>query len=103
MYNHLTPEEGIEWVKRFGQQSGSSFTNECTYAGYKDVPVSYLLCEDDKCVVPAEQQRGIDRIEKARGKKVDVTRGHYDHIPTVSNAQAVIDWIVNVAEKGDKE
>lgn len=53
-------------------------------------------------VNPENQQKGIDRIEAATGKKVDVTRGHWDHCPTVTHFGDSIKWIVSVAEKGGK-
>lgn len=103
VFTDLTPEEGIAWVKKFSQHSGISFTNELTYAGYKDVPVSYLFCEGDKCVPPSTQQKGIDTIEKASGRKVDITRIPNDHVPNASAPEKVVDWFVKIVEKGSQE
>lgn len=103
VFNHLSPEEGLELAKQFLQHSAVSFANELTYAGYKDVPVSYLFCEEDLCVPPTAQQKGIDAIEKASGRKVDVTRIKSDHCPNVSHPQEVIDWFVGMVEKGGRE
>ena len=87
-------------MKRFVHHSAISFTGELTYPGYKDVPVSYLFCENDKCIPPSVQQKGIDMIEEASGNKVDVTRINNDHCPSISAPEKVIDWFVSVAEKG---
>ncbi|KAF2684508.1 alpha/beta-hydrolase [Lentithecium fluviatile CBS 122367] len=102
-FSDLPLSEGTKWVKTFSEHSAISFANELTYAGYKDVPVSYLFCEADECVIPAAQQRAIDVIEKANGGKVDVTRIKSDHCPNVSHPEMVVDWFVGLVEKGGKE
>lgn len=99
-FNDLSPEDGTAWVKRMPQHSAFSFGTELTHAGYKDVPSSWLFCEGDLCIPAKYQRDGIDRIEKASGKKVDVLRKPWDHIPIVSHAEEVADWIIAAAEKG---
>lgn len=86
-------------MKKFPQHSAVSFGDELTYAGYKDVPVSYLFCENDKCVPPEVQQKGIETIEEASGEKVDVTRINSDHCPMISAPDKVVEWFVGLAEK----
>lgn len=87
-------------MKKFPHHSAVSFAGELTYAGYKDIPVSYLLCEEDLCIPVNIQRQGIDLIEKVSGKKVDVTSIKAGHCPTESAPQKVIDWILDVARKG---
>jgi hypothetical protein len=103
IFSDLPLAEGVEWVKTFAEHSAISFSNELTYAGYKDVPASYLFCETDKCILPAAQQRGIDIIEGASGKKVDVTRIQSGHCPNVSHPEKVVDWFVALIEKSGRE
>jgi hypothetical protein len=79
--------------------SGVCFTNELTYAGYKDIPVSYLTCEEDLVIPLKNQKLGIEKIEKLSGKKVDVTSIKTGHIPPASHPQLVVDWILDVAGK----
>ncbi|EXJ87549.1 hypothetical protein A1O3_04509 [Capronia epimyces CBS 606.96] len=97
--NHLTPAEGEAVIRRFARHSSVSFGGELTYPGYKDVPVSYLLCEDDLCIPPNIQKAEIDMIEKESGNKVRVTRIPADHCPNITSTQETIDWIVDVAEQ----
>jgi hypothetical protein len=56
VFSSLSPEDGAAKMSIFGRHSSTCFGNELTYAGYKDVPVSYFLCEDDLCVLPEVQQ-----------------------------------------------
>jgi hypothetical protein len=81
------------------EHSSISFGNELTYAGYKDVPASFLFCENDTCVPPEVQQKSIDNIEEASGNKVDVTRINTGHCPMVGALDKVVDWFVGLAEK----
>ena len=92
-------EEAVFWIRKMTKHSSATFTNELTHAGYKDIPVSYLFCEEDKCIPPKNQRIGIDLIERVSGSKVEVTSIKTDHVPNVSAPQLVVDWIVGVAEK----
>jgi hypothetical protein len=92
-FNDMPYDESLVWAKRFGQHSAASFAGKLTYDGYKDVPVSYMFCELDKCVLPRMQQAGIDTIEKASGRKVDVYKYQVGHIPYFSKVETVIDAV----------
>ena len=98
-FSDLPSTEGEAWIRRFPQHSAVSFSNELTYAGYKDIPVSYLLCEDDLCVTPDLQTKGIQSMEEASARKVDITGIKSDHVPPVSHPDLVIDWILDVVAK----
>lgn len=99
VFNDLTEDEGKEWTRRFGMQSAVSFGTPLTYAGYKDIPISYLFCEMDMCITPKIQQTGIDLIEEVSGKKVDVTRIDAGHCPNVSKTEEMAEWVVSVVGK----
>lgn len=101
-FSDIPKERGEAWMRKFSQHSSVSFMGELTYAGYMDVAVSYMLCEEDLCIPPKSQREGIDMIEKLSGKKVDVTSIIAGHIPNESQPQAVIDWIVDAAKKAEE-
>ncbi|MCJ1282914.1 hypothetical protein MMC26_002240 [Xylographa opegraphella] len=98
-FSDLPPQEREAWTKKLVRHSAISFSNESTYAGYIDVPVSWLLCEDDLCVPPDTQEDSIDLIEKESGEKVDVTSIKSGHFPNISKPHEVVQWILNVARK----
>lgn len=100
--NHLSPEEGEAWIKKFPKHSAISFACELTYAGYKDAPSSYLLCEEDLCILPNIQRAGIKMIEEESGNKVNVTSIRADHCPNITSTQQVVDWIVNIAGRTER-
>lgn len=95
-------EDAEPWFANWPRHSAVSFANELTHAGYKDVPVSYLFCEADKCLSQDVQRKGIEVIERVSGRKVDVTRADVDHAPNVSAPKVLADWIVKLAEMETK-
>lgn len=100
-FSDIPQEEGEAWMRKFPKHSAPSFMGELTYPGYKDVPVSYLLCEEDLCIPPRNQQVGIDLIEKESGAKVDVTSLKAGHIPNERQPQVIADWILSVVRKSE--
>ncbi|KAJ4985935.1 hypothetical protein SVAN01_08624 [Stagonosporopsis vannaccii] len=82
-----------------GQHSSAAFASSLTYPGYKDVPVSWFLCEQDQCVVPAVQKEAIRVIEESwtgtarEGEKVQVKKLACDHFPTVSAEDELGAWL----------
>lgn len=98
-FSKLPLEEGTAWVKQFAKHSAVSFENPLTYAGYKSILCSYLLCEQDLCIPARVQREGIDTIERESGRKVDVTSIDADHVPNWTSTQEVIDWIVGIGDK----
>ncbi|KAI1276062.1 Alpha/beta hydrolase fold-1 [Xylaria sp. FL0933] len=96
-FSDLPKEQGQYWFTQFALHSAVSFTNTITHAGYKDAPVSYLLCEDD-LIIPADVQRKeIEMIEAETGSKVDVTSIKAGHCPHLSVLDKVVDWFLHLA------
>ncbi|KAI1753992.1 Alpha/beta hydrolase fold-1 [Xylaria castorea] len=98
-FSDIPKEDALRWHAQFALHSAVSFTNPLTHAGYKDVPVSYLLCEEDLVISPEIQRREIEMIETETGSKVDVTSIKAGHCPNVSFPEKVVDWILHVARK----
>lgn len=95
----LPRAEAKAWMSRMSSHSSTSFADVLTYAGYKDVPVSYLLCEKDVVIPPQRQRDMINMVESQSGRKVDVTSIPADHGANISASQQMVDWIVAMAEK----
>ena len=95
----MSPEEGEAVVRDFAKHSATSFVNELTYAGYKDIPASYLVCEEDLIGPPEVQRAGIEMIEQVSGRKVDVTSVKAGHCPNLTAEKETIEWILSVAKK----
>ena len=99
VFSDMPEKEGLLWAAKMAHHSAVTFTDPLTYAGFKDVPVSYLLCLND-LTIPAEFQRaGIDMMERETGKKAAVTSIEAGHFPAVSHTDEVVDWILGLAGK----
>ncbi|KAJ4183664.1 hypothetical protein NW755_009698 [Fusarium falciforme] len=98
-FSNMPKDKGEFWAAKLAKHSSTSFANPLTYAGFKDVPVSYLVCENDRAISPRVQRAGIEMIEKESGNRVDVTSILGDHVAPLSSKIEVVDWIVGVAER----
>ena len=72
------------------EHSRISFEGRLTYPGYKDVPVSYMMCESDMIVPSDMQLRIIETVERETGKTVDVHNIPTDHFPYLSAPDTVV-------------
>ncbi|KAI0440534.1 Alpha/beta hydrolase fold-1 [Xylaria telfairii] len=100
-FSDLPKEDAIYWQSQFSLHSAASFVNPLTHAGYKDVPVSYLLCDEDLVIFPEIQRREIEMVEVETGSKVDVTTVKAGHCPSLSVPEKVVGWILDVARKSE--
>ncbi|GAB1216039.1 hypothetical protein ATERTT37_005241 [Aspergillus terreus] len=99
VFSSLPPEEGIAWMQRFPRHSAASLMGLLTHPGYDDVPVSYLICEDDLVLSAKGQRHMIDVVERQSGRDVDVTSIRSDHCPMASVPQDVVRWMLDVLSK----
>ncbi|KAI1330797.1 Alpha/beta hydrolase fold-1 [Xylariaceae sp. FL0255] len=99
VFSDIPYDQARQLADIFSPHSARSLGDTITYAGYKEVPVSFLLCEDDQTVSPETQKRGIAIIEEESQNKVDVTSIKSGHGPNASNPDKVVDWIVGMTEK----
>ncbi|KAJ7769759.1 hypothetical protein B0H14DRAFT_2967256, partial [Mycena olivaceomarginata] len=91
-FSDLPPAEAVTWASKLSAHSAVSFGQKLTYAAYKDIPISYLLCEADKLVTPEQQNKIIAGLEgeMGAGKSVDRHLVKADHAINVSQPEAVV-------------
>jgi len=99
VFSDVNKAEGLSLMEEFTCHSAISFGDGLTYSGYKDVPVSWLLCESDMCIPANIQRDAIALIEKVSGSEVDVKSLQAGHCPNISKPEAVVEWILEVAGK----
>ncbi|OJZ83229.1 hypothetical protein ASPFODRAFT_210058 [Aspergillus luchuensis CBS 106.47] len=95
-FSDMPFDEGKTWARQFTHHSAASLANTLTYAGYKNVPVAYLLCTDDLVISPDVQQKMIDTVASESGREADVTRISTGHVPVASAPELVVDWILKI-------
>ncbi|TAQ83064.1 hypothetical protein B7494_g8612 [Chlorociboria aeruginascens] len=103
VFSDLPPDVGLAWARKFTYHSAATFGGELTYAGYKDVPVSYLVCENDRCILEKTQRAGIALVESVSGRGVDVTSIEAGHCPNESMPKKAVEWVLDIARKAGME
>ncbi|KAK5943066.1 hypothetical protein PMZ80_004071 [Knufia obscura] len=98
----LPPNEGETVISGFAKHSAQSFADNLTHAGYKDIPASYLLCEEDNAGPAPFQRKMIAMMEAASGRKVDVTSVKADHCPMLCAEKETVEWVLSVVEKAQE-
>lgn len=96
--SEMPADEAAAWCSKMSTHSSNSLTDRLTHAGYTDVPVSYLVCENDDVILPESQREMIAMIERVSGEKVDVTSMQTGHCPNITTLSELVDWIVRIAE-----
>ncbi|GAM88148.1 hypothetical protein ANO11243_061790 [Dothideomycetidae sp. 11243] len=92
-------DDAAEYVRGFTKHSARSFMDKLTYAGYEDIPSSWLLTEQDLAGPPPFQREMIATIEKASGAKVDVTSIQGSHICHVVKEKEFYAWVMGIIGK----
>lgn len=89
VYSDVPDSEALECARLTPFHSAISFAGKLTFEGYKNMPVSYMFCTEDQCVLPELQQRMIDMLVNEAGVNVDVHKVQSDHCPNISRPKTV--------------
>jgi pimeloyl-ACP methyl ester carboxylesterase len=49
-YNDIPKEEADKWIAKLNKQATKSFGDPCTYAAWKHIPSTYILCGKDNAI-----------------------------------------------------
>ncbi|KAK7044431.1 AB hydrolase-1 domain-containing protein [Favolaschia claudopus] len=91
-------DEAFAIASKLPDHVAASYTQPITYAPYKDIPSSYLFCENDKLIVPELQEKMIAGMESEMpmGTKVDRHSVKADHGIVLSQPKAVVEVVRRV-------
>ncbi|KIW22402.1 uncharacterized protein PV07_12290 [Cladophialophora immunda] len=90
-------DKAVATVRSMSRHSALSFASEVTYPGYKHVPVSFIVCENDM-IIPPDLQRGyIEMIRRESGSAVDVHTLNTGHCPNTTAPDQLAKVIVQIA------
>jgi hypothetical protein len=95
-YNDLSPEDQQKYFKLVEPHSYGTFKAKSTAASWKEIPTSYLLCEND-LAIPAFAQEMMTGGVKAMGGEIEIERLDSSHSPYLSHPDAVVSWIRRAA------
>jgi pimeloyl-ACP methyl ester carboxylesterase len=97
-YNDMSSEEGKKWVsKLIGFSSAIRSARDSVYAGWKDVPMWYLVCTNDKAIVPQLQEDLLRRCREA-GANVTTRECESSHSPMLSLPEATVAFVEDAVE-----
>ncbi|KAK2877122.1 hypothetical protein FQN49_001396 [Arthroderma sp. PD_2] len=95
-YNDLPDEEAEYWVKQMVVHPHSAHSTPVGNEAFREFPVTYIICENDKGILPEVQQMMVDKI-KAVGVEVRVERCTGSHCPFLSMPYGTADIIDKIA------
>ncbi|KAF3491060.1 uncharacterized protein GIQ15_00577 [Arthroderma uncinatum] len=95
-YNDLPDEEAEYWVKQMVVHPHSAQSTPVGNEAFRELPVTYIICENDKGILPEVQQMMVDKI-KAVGVNVRVERCTGSHSPFLSMPHGTADIIDKIA------
>ncbi|GKT94994.1 hypothetical protein Ct61P_12844 [Colletotrichum tofieldiae] len=79
------------------ETSGAPFEERLTYAGYRMIPVTYMVTAADRTVPATLQERFAGVVEAEAGRAVDMMRYPVGHCPEVTGIEAVVDCVRRAA------
>ncbi|KAM5435559.1 hypothetical protein McanCB56680_005946 [Microsporum canis] len=95
-FNDLPDEEAEYWVKQMVVHPHSAHATPVGNEAFRELPVTYIICENDKGILPEVQQMMIDKI-KAVGIEVRVERCTGSHSPFLSMPHGTADIIDKIS------
>ncbi|KAK5172690.1 uncharacterized protein LTR77_002810 [Saxophila tyrrhenica] len=76
-YNRCTPEQAKENTSNLQRFAKGTLTSRTSYAPWKEVACTYLICQEDHAIPPAAQEA----MSTQPGAKFEVVRCQADHSP----------------------
>ena len=77
LFNDLSPAEASLWASRLIVQSYQVQTTKLTHAAWKYIPSTYLICDNDRAVLPQYQEMFA---AKANAQIMHCSSGHSPHL-----------------------
>jgi pimeloyl-ACP methyl ester carboxylesterase len=90
-YNDLSDEEAAVWTAKLRHHSWKTFQSVITYAAWKHMPTTFVICENDQSFVPEAQRMLIKRATDIEPTAFDVVeRLQSSHSPFLSMPSEVV-------------
>ncbi|KAL8947424.1 MAG: hypothetical protein Q9222_006292 [Ikaeria aurantiellina] len=87
-YQDLSNEAALDLAKHLRPQSIGVYWSKTSYAAWKHIPTTYVICEDDSPSTVAAAGYLVSSAQKAEGSKVDrVLRHQVGHSPFLSQPE----------------
>ncbi|KAK0122243.1 hypothetical protein ONS95_010494 [Cadophora gregata] len=93
LFNDMDEESTAKWIKELRCQPAKGWGLTTEYAGFRDAPSVYLICEKDECV-PFEWQTKLATLAGSR-----MERCAAGHMPMLSMPEKVVEVIIGAAKE----
>jgi pimeloyl-ACP methyl ester carboxylesterase len=88
--NDLPWDQAYEHVLKMPHHSAASFSDPVRQVAYGEVPISYIVCENDMIIAPNVQRKFVQVLEEAN-QDVHVVSFDCGHCPNFSKPEEVAD------------
>lgn len=95
-YHDLEPTDADYWVSLLKPHTFATFQDKAKTSPHKDIPVSYLVCEEDRAI-PLEGQEGLIALLRGNGMVVTEERLKSGHSPHLSHPDSVSGFVQRAA------
>jgi homoserine acetyltransferase len=97
-YNDLAPEVAKHFSAQLTVHPTSAQWTDVSHEAFKEIPVTYLLCENDQAL-PLEVQKMICGRIEAMGVKVDYESCSAGHSPFLSMPDQLAEIVEKVSQQ----
>ena len=87
LFNDIPEDEKAKWLSTLKPQPGQGWDDVVSYTGWKDVPSTYLICEEDRAL-PVQLQEQLAGLASSK-----IERCSSGHVPQVSEPRRVMEVI----------
>lgn len=83
IFNSLPEEDADYYMSKVGYHSRQSYSDAVTYAGWMDIPTTYVSTSNDYGLPPAIQKQMVETARK-EGADIRLIEIEADHVPMLS-------------------
>ena len=94
MHNDTSAEIAAYWSPYNTHSDIAAFGTPLSYAAWRHIPSTYILCELDRCILPPVQE---DMVASAKGQ-VKVERIQSGHMPMLSMPDKLAKILIEEAD-----
>ncbi|KAM5384661.1 hypothetical protein ACJZ2D_001406 [Fusarium nematophilum] len=89
-------EDGLALAREMPDHSLTSLKEKLTYPGYNGVEAHYIVCQEDKVLLPELQYGIIDNLKSLTGRDINVHKLRSGHMPTNSQPDNLAEIVARI-------
>jgi hypothetical protein len=101
-FSDMPLDKAVELAKAMEVHSTPSFKEKLTYAGYNDVEVHYIVCEQDGTIPAVAQYAMIEMIKTSSQRDVSVHKLQSGHVPVITQTENTAKMVADICKGPQK-